>query len=450
MSSFDTIVIPSSPHYWLQGARVPACFLATQIPGAVADADGAQLVDIEIADGRIAAIAPAGQQAPEGVPAVALGNRQVWPTLVDMHAHLDKAHVIPRVMPDGTFTGGRVGTVADRRFWSHDDLRRRMGFALRCAYVHGVSAVRTHLDSFEELADRSWEVFRDVRAEWADRITLQGVALVSLDMFRGDYGVKLADLVARSGGLLGAVTRAMGKDHVGTLEDTDALLDTLLRLAAERGLDVDLHVDESADLTAFSLPHVAQAVMRNRFGGTVTCSHCINLALQPDDVARRTIELCAASGIAVATMPTPMMYLQDRAPGRTPRWRGVTLVHELRAAGIPVAIGGDNCRDTWYAYGDHDVLDTLQQSVRIFHLDHPFGEAPAMVGAIAARIMREPSIGSIAVGGPARLILFGARTLNELMCRPQSDRIVINRGVRVRDKLPDYAELDADAVEALR
>jgi cytosine deaminase len=141
-------------------------------------------------------------------------------------------------------------------------------------------------------------------------------------------------------------------------------------------------------------------------------------------------------------MPSPLMYLQDRAPGRTPRWRGVTLVHELRAAGVPVAIGGDNCRDTWYAYGDHDILDTFQQSVRIFQLDHPFGDAPALVGPIPARIMRLPALGTVAVGGPARLIVFAARTLNELMCRPQSDRIVIDRGARVRAPLPDYAELD--------
>jgi hypothetical protein len=47
------------------------------------------------------------------------------------------------------------------------------------------------------------------------------------------------------------------------------------------------------------------------------------------------------------------------------------------------------------------------------------------------------------VGQPARLILFAARTLNELMCRPQSDRIGVNQGRRVTDPLPDYAELDA-------
>jgi cytosine deaminase len=38
------------------------------------------------------------------------------------------------------------------------------------------------------------------------------------------------------------------------------------------------------------------------------------------------------------------MYLQERTPGRTPRWRGVTLLHELKDAGIEVSIASDNCR----------------------------------------------------------------------------------------------------------
>jgi cytosine deaminase len=241
--------------------------------------------------------------------------------------------------------------------------------------------------------------------------------------------------------VLGGVTRGAGKDHVGTLADTDALLDTVLTLAVERGLDVDLHVDESDDLEAFSLPRVAEAVLRNRFPNRVVADHCVNLALQPDEVARRTIALCADAGLSVVTLPTPMVYLQDRAAGRTPRWRGVTLLHELRSAGIPVAVAGDNCRDVWYAYGDHDMVDTFQQAVRIFHLDHPLAEAPAVVGPVPGEITRL-SHGRIVAGGPARLILFGARTLNELLSRPQADRIVIDRGRRVRERLPDYEELD--------
>jgi cytosine deaminase len=448
--SFDigAIAIPDTGPYWLRRARVPGCFLTGPDVGASADADNALLLDILIDGERIARITASSAGAPTGAPVVDIACRQVWPTLVDMHAHLDKGHVIPRSNPDGTFTGGRVGTVQDRGFWSYDDLYQRMSFGLRCAYVHGVSAIRTHLDSHEGLAERSWSVFRDLRKEWAGRIALQAVALVPMDAFRSDYGVKLADLVAVSGGVLGGVTRAAGKDHVGTLSDTDELLDTILKLAAERELDVDLHVDESDDLEAFSLPRVAAAVLRNRFRHRVVCDHCVNLALQPEDVARRTIELCAEAGLSIVTLPTPMVYLQDRHPGRTPRWRGVTLLHELRNAGIPIAIAGDNCRDTWYAYGDHDMVDTFQQAVRIFHLDHPLDDAPAMVGPVPATMIRAEPHGRIAAGSPARLIMFGARTLNELLSRPQADRSVLNRGRRVQDRLPDYEELDALMAQA--
>jgi cytosine deaminase len=119
-----------------------------------------------------------------------------------------------------------------------------MEFGLRCAYVHGVAAIRTHLDSLEpDKAQRSWTVFREVRAEWADRVLLQAVALVPIDAFRTPYGRELADLVATSGGILGGVTRAVGGVHGRLLDDIDPLLDTILRLASERGLDVDLHVD---------------------------------------------------------------------------------------------------------------------------------------------------------------------------------------------------------------
>jgi hypothetical protein len=69
---------------------------------------------------------------------------------------------------------------------------------------------------------------------------------------------------------------------------------------------------------------------------------------------------------------------------RTPRWRGVTLVQELRAAGIKVAVAGDNCRDPFYAYGDHDMIETLRDSVKILHIDHPLSNAPAMAGPVPA------------------------------------------------------------------
>ncbi len=449
MISPKDLLVPQAQPYWMRRARVPVCFLPERFRGGSAKDDGV-LVDLLIDRAAIAAIEPAtieavGTGAAGPLPALDLAGRQVWPALIDMHAHLDKGHVVTRTENrDGSFAGARQATTDERaRYWTEADIRKRMNFALRCAYRHGVAAIRTHLDSQEpDLAQRSWGIFRETREEWRGRIALQAVALVPIDAFRTPYGAQLADLVAEASGVLGGVTRATGGVHSGLLDDIDPLLDTVLRLATERDLDVDLHVDESGDPEAAALERVAAAVLRNRFKGRVVCGHCCSLSVQGEDQRRRTIALCAEAGVAVVTLPTVNLYLQDREKGRTPRWRGVAPVQEMRRSGIPVAIGGDNCRDPFHAYGDHDMVDTFRQAVRILHLDHPFGDAPALAGPIPAEIIGAAPLGRLHVGGPARLILFSARTINELMCRPQADRLVIDRGQQVDDALPDYAELD--------
>jgi cytosine deaminase len=171
------------------------------------------------------------------------------------------------------------------------------------------------------------------------------------------------------------------------------------------------------------------------------CGHCCSLAMQSPSDVDRTLDLVAEAEIAIVTLPTVNMYLQDRTAGRTPRWRGVTVVHEMLKRGIRVAAAGDNCRDSFYAYGDHDVLDTFRQGVRILHLDHPVGGAPAMVAAVPAAIGNFARHGRLAAGAPARFIVFNARTINEIISRPHSDRVVFDRGERLRVAVPDYSEL---------
>src|SRR5258708_15997028 len=338
MNLLKTLQVPEAQRYWIRQARVPICFLPGR-PQIVVDRDGATLIDLLVHNDSIAAIEPAGAAASAELPAIDLKSHHVWPTLIDMHAHLDKGHIVTRAEnPDGSFAGALQSTSEDRTHrWTAEDIKRRMEFGLRCAYVHGVAAIRTHLDSPElNHAQRSWAVFREARAEWADRILLQAVALVPIDAFRTPYGEELADLVAASGGILGGVTRGVGGVHGQLLDDIDPLLDSLLSLASERGLDVDLHVDESGDPAATALAHCAAAVLRNRLRGRVVCGHCCSLAVQPEEQIRWTLDLCAEAGIAIVTLPTVNLYLQDRSDGRTPRWRGVAPIHEMRHRGIPV------------------------------------------------------------------------------------------------------------------
>jgi cytosine deaminase len=453
---FSDIVWPDAASYWIGNARVPLSLLSEPHSFAPLDReDGTALIDVLIENGKIARLVPAGAVA-DRVNAVDLAvdlrGRQLWPMLVDVHTHLDRGHTVVR-SPNvsGTFKDALAATQADRLRWTHEDLIARMDFGLRCAAAHGVSAIRTHLDSVPEQADRSWRAFRDMRAEWQGRIALQAVSLLPIDFFKTEWGEQLAALVAQSGGILGAVTRAANAGgHGAPLDDLDQLLDRLFELAARHELDIDLHVDETNDPKAAALPYVARAALRHNYQGRVTAGHCCSLAVQPDDQAERTLDLLAEARVNIVTLPTVNMYLQDRGSGRTPRWRGVTLVHEMRRRGIAVAAAGDNCRDCFYAYGDHDMVDTFRQAVRILHLDHPLADAPALVGPQPAGIARLVEHGTLHEGAPARLIAFNARSLNEIVCRPQADRIVIDRGRRSTARAPDYSELWDDTAVADR
>lgn len=444
---FSDIVWPDSASYRIANVRVPLCFVSGAhgfVPqdNAQDREDGTALIDIVIDNGRIERLAAAGAGTADQRPFVDLNGRQVWPMLIDAHTHLDRGHTVVRSPnASGTFKDAVLATAADRPKWTHEDLLTRMDFGVRCAYAHGVSAIRTHLDSVPEQAKRSWPAFREMREQWKGRVALQAVSLLPIDFFRGEWGDQLAKLVAESGGVLGAVTRAAAaSSHGAPLDDLDALLDRLFGVAARYDLDIDLHVDETNDPRSAALPYVARAALRHNYKDRVTCGHCCSLAVQPDDEADRTLDLLAQAGVNVITLPTVNLYLQDRGSGRTPRWRGVTLVHEMRKRGIAVAAAGDNCRDCFYAYGDHDMIDTFRQAVRILHLDHPLAEAPMLVGPAPARITKLTEQGRIAVGAPARLIAFNARTLNEVVSRHQADRVVID-GRRSEARVPDYSEL---------
>src|SRR5262249_35930278 len=161
----------------------------------------------------------------------------------------------------------------------------------------------------------------------------------------------------------------------------------------EFGLNVDLHVDETGDPSARSLDLVANAVQATGYDGEVVCGHCCSLAMRSAGEVDAAIELYRAAGLGIVSLPHCNLYLQDRALRRTPRWRGITLLHELRAAGVPIAFGTDNCRDYFYAYGDQDMLAVFQQAVLIGHLDRPACDWISAVNATPARLMKLPGHG---------------------------------------------------------
>lgn len=427
------VSLPDAQHFVLSNATVPAISVTAPTGPAV---EGLASVDIVISNGRIDAVLPAGT-APVDLPKADLRQGMVWPCFADMHTHLDKGHIWPRrPNPDGTFMGALDNVGIDREAnWTADDVRTRMDFSLRAAYAHGTHLIRTHLDSIAPQHRISFEVFSELREVWKDRIALQAVALFPIDkIFEAPFFDDLVSVIRENQGILGGVTYLM--------PDLEERLDLLFRTAADNGFDIDLHVDETEDRQVLTLKTIAEAKLRHGFQGAVTVGHCCSLARQDEDVAKVTIDLVARAGISVVSLPMCNMYLQDRHSGRTPRWRGVTLFHELAAAGVATAVSSDNTRDPFYAYGDMDPVEVFREAVRILHLDHPLTDAARVVTTSPADILGRPDLGRIAVGGPADLVLFSARRWSEFLSRPQADRIVMRNGMGIDRSLPDYRELD--------
>jgi cytosine deaminase len=422
-----TPIPESGGRFRLRNCTVPAAFLGES--GAES-----RLLDFVVDDGLIAAITPSAGEGEE--QAIDLDRGMVWPCFADLHTHLDKGYIWPRAHDtDGTFFNNLAAVARDRDSrWTATDIQGRMEFGLRCAYAHGTHAIRTHIDSNKTQADVSWSVFRDMRAEWRGRIMLQGVALVPIDDLRDTaFAEELAKLVAASDGILGV--------FIYPLSDLDSMLDRLFDLADRHGLDLDVHVDETDNVAATGLHALAAAALRHGFPGQIVAGHCCSLALHEERQIAETLDLVAAARIAVVSLPLTNLHMQDRRPGRTPRWRGITLLHECAARGIPVALANDNVRDPFYAYGDYDMLELYRVATLTGQLDYPAAEWVKSVTTTPSAIMGFNDI-PLAVGQPADLVLFSARRHDELMARPQADRIVLRNGRRLTAPPPDFRELD--------
>lgn len=409
--------------------------LNTTVPACLLGRNGDLIcVDIGIDDGKITAVTDAVDGASHQ-EAVDMQGAMILPAFVDGHTHLDKGHIWPRASnPDGSFWGAKDTVMADHANWTADDVFARADFSLRCAYAHGTRAVRTHLDCPPDQDEISWPVLSALREKWAGKIALQGASLsTSIVADIDGRFLRTADLVQEHKGVLGMVTLPM--------DGLDLFLRKFFTIAGERGLDVDFHVDETMDHSVETLRDICSAKQATGYTGRVLVGHLCSLSTQDEARALDTLDKVADADLDVVSLPMCNMYLQDRHAGRTPRNRGVTLVHEMKARGISVSFASDNTRDPFYAYGDLDMIEVLREATRIAHLDH---SGPDWIKSFSATPAQACGfdVAGLTVGAPADLVVCRARSWTEFMARPQSDRIVLRDGVQIDRTLPDYSELD--------
>lgn len=401
----------------LRNAAILPALVEGFTPKSVDPATGLGLYDLGIdADGRLSDPHNDAEQ-------IDLAGKITLPAFIDSHVHLDKAYSVRRT---GLPAGGLMDAVglawADSAHWNDADLHARMSQALTRAFAHGSSSLRSHLDSpVLPSQSVSWRVLRQLRTEWAGRIEIQIVALMSIERVLGeDFPQRVAE-VAQAGGVLGCFI----PDHTATAER----LDRVFEMAARHGLDVDFHVDETMDPTVTGLELICDAILRAGFKGRVVAGHCCALSAMDPATRERVIAKARAADVHIISLPHSNLFLQDRALDHSPRLRGVTAARALNQAGVSVHFASDNVQDPFYPYGDYDPIEVFQAAVRLCHLETELPEWLARQYLAARRACAITAHGLIAKDRPADLVVLEAKDWLDLMTpRLTQNRSVIRNG----------------------
>ena len=384
----------SAPLAGISRARLPAWALPDGWP---TQANGEpQLADLAFRDGRIAAVTPSVEPAPGLWD---LAGALTLPGLVEPHAHLDKTFTIERCRP------AQAGLLAaihamheDRQHWTRADIQRRASAALARAVANGVTHLRSHIDWFTADAPDAWQ---EIARLDTVGITLERVALVPLTLFRdpADAGA-IARTVATSGEgcLLGGFIHSSNWDA--------AAMANLLDSAARWDLDLDLHIDEELSEVSQGLTWLADHLSRHPFPGHICCSHGCALAAGSDEQAAPILRQLAAHGVTLIALPMTNLLLQDATFGRTPRQRGITLLHEAQAAGVATLLGCDNVQDAFCPAGSYDPLDTLACGLFSAQLSDLFDRQSRLICDRAALTGSPADAAPFAIGAAASVVIF--------------------------------------------
>lgn len=374
-------------------------------------ADG-RTVDIATANGRIVTIVSGLQTSARAT--VDLGHRLVLPGLVDGHLHLDKGFIGDEWKPHRPCTAGF--DVRERVEFEKRALAKAAPIPVRAAGLielcvsQGTTHMRSHVDIDPQVGLRNLEQVVAVRDAHRDKVSIQIVAFPQSGIVTAPGTRELLDAAIRNGAdLVG------GLDPASFDGDIAGHLDAIFDIAERHGVGIDIHLHDGDLLGVFEIEDIARRTKALGLGGKVTISHAYALGQVPREVAQRAADRLAEAGVSILT----------NAPGAH-AFPPVMLLHE---AGVNVFAGNDNIRDSWWPYGDGDLLErAMIVGYRSgFNTDAELALAFDMVTSHAARALHIKDYG-LAEGGLADFVVLDAQHVQEAVIARPKPRDVYKAG----------------------
>ena len=399
-------------------------------------ADGRRGIDIAVRGGRIVEV---GRQIEaEARETLELDNWLVTPPFVDAHFHLDSALTAgrPRVNRSGTLLEGIEIWGELSPALTHGDVKGRARELCLWSIARGCLAIRSHVDITDDSLT-AVDALLELRDEMAPWIDLQLVAFPQNGYHRHPGSrANMVRALDRGVDIVGGIPHIERSAAEGA-----ASVRALCELAAERGLPVDMHCDETDDPMSRHVETLASETLRLGLQGRVAGSHLTSMHSMDNQYVGKLLPLMLEAGLAAIANPLINIVLQGRGDGY-PKRRGMTRIKEMVAAGIPVALGHDCVMDPWYGLGSHDMLEVAHMAVHVGHMTGTEEMEAVFEGvtAAAARTLHLDGYG-VAPGCFADLVVLQARHPAEAI-RLRATRLhVLRRGKMVAQTAPDEAAL---------
>ena len=396
--------------------------------------DGRTGIDIAIQDGRIVEVAPnvTGNVTAPARETLDAGGQLVSPPFIDAHFHMDAtlSYGLPRVNQSGTLLEGIALWGELKPQLTFEALVERALSYCDWAVGKGLLAIRSHVDVCDPRL-LAVEALLEVKKRVAPYLDLQLVAFPQ-------------DGVLRSPGAMQNLKRSldMGVEVVGgiphferTMADGAESVRLLCELAANRGLRVDMHCDETDDPMSRHIETLAFHTQRLGLYGRVNGSHLTSMHSMDNYYVSKLLPLMVEAQVSAVANPLINITIQGRHD-TYPKRRGMTRVPELLAAGVPVAFGHDCVMDPWYSLGSADMLEVAHMGLHVAQMtgQEAMRACFRAVTETPAKILGLDGYG-IAPGCNADLVLLQARNPVEAI-RLRAPRLVVLRRGQVIARSP--------------
>ena len=324
--------------------------------------DGRVGIDIGIKDGKITAL-EVGLTA-KAKKEIDASGYLVSPPFVDAHFHMDATLSLghPRLNQSGTLLEGISLWGELKPHLTVEAIKERALRYCDLAVARGLLAIRSHVDICDPRL-LAVDALLEVRNEVAPYLDLQLVAFPQDGYLRDTGAAKLMETALDRG-----VDVVGGIPHFErTMDEGKKSVEVLCRIAAERGLRVDMHCDESDDPLSRHIETLTAETVRHGLQGRVTGSHLTSMHSMDNYYVSKLLPLMAEAEMNVVSNPLINITLQGRHD-TYPKRRGMTRVPELMDAGVKVAFGHDCVMDPWYSLGSADMLEVASMGLHVAQL----------------------------------------------------------------------------------